>query len=444
MPEANLAETGTLLKCSACLQIFRVFPPDDDISEEISEQTGRSSLPDLTNIEPIPSHLQRSESMLEGQNSPASPEPPTIELSNGATIEHLMSQPNLNKNSAGDTTDFLSSSDEFVTTSPQKDSQAELKVRNVPAGLRGSGYDAFVESQNYLSDPSEISISALGSQGVAPVNQQANGQKSWRAYSTKLWLRSPLSLRAAIAVFPIAFTVGLILGEPKVDGTLDIQDASAGHVTLSETESNKRHQGNSLKLNTESDQALRTSPSSSAVALENTKKFSTSESQPIGRTHQRHPRDHVAPENHAFVLPRKLVVRAKPKKKSQFAGRFSQGDLVRVYDTVEQWSLVYMPGGGSVGFVPSKSLGSQKTLSALIAESKFEGCRVKTHRRVSRCLEHASMQETQCMDSCGAVDDMSEGSVRCRSICSGAYEICAKSCRSRKSSKKKSKRRRVR
>ena len=160
MPEANLAATGTLLKCSACLQVFRVFPPDDDLIEEMSEQTGPSSLPDLTNIEPIPSHLKRSESTQGAENPQVRPEQATLELANGATAENLISQPVFDEESAADTSECLPSSDEFVTTSPQQDSEAELKARTVPAALKSSEYDAFLESKNYLSDPSDISISA--------------------------------------------------------------------------------------------------------------------------------------------------------------------------------------------------------------------------------------------------------------------------------------------
>ncbi|MEE2901238.1 MAG: zinc-ribbon domain-containing protein [Myxococcota bacterium] len=446
VPEANLAATGTLLKCSACLQVFRVFPPDDDVIEEMPDQTGRSSLPDVTNIEPIPSHLKQSESVQGGENPQARREQATLELANGATVENLISQPVFNEESAADTTDSLSSSDKFVTTSPQGDSNSELKARTVPSALKGPDYDAFPESPNYLSDASDRSISALDFQPAARPNHEASGQKSWRAHMSDLWRRSPLSLRAAIAVFPIAFVVGLILGESKVEGTLDVQNASARNATLTlpETESTKRDDVIPLGATTEFGQASQEPSSLSAAASKSSNDTSTLKPPPIGRANRRHPRDHVAPKDHAFVLPRRLVVRAKPKKKSQFTGRFSQGDLVRVYDTVEQWTLVYMPGGGSVGFVPTKSLGSHKTLPALIAESKFQGCRIKAHRRLGLCLEHALTQETQCMDSCGAVDDTSEGSMRCRNICTGAYEVCAKSCRSRKSSRKKSKRRRGR
>ena len=109
-------------------------------------------------------------------------------------------------------------------------------------------------------------------------------------------------------------------GRTESGGTLDVQNASARNAVLSETGSNKRNEIVPLGATPELGQASQTSLTSSAEVPKGMQDTSLPKPKPIRRANRRHPRDHVAPKNHAFVLPRKLVVRAKPKSLSSRGG----------------------------------------------------------------------------------------------------------------------------
>ena len=428
VPEANLAATGTLLKCSACLQVFRVFPPDD---EELVD-TGEAPFPEATNIEPIPSHLRDDESTSSHVLSPEKGEQQTVELSNGAIIENILSQPIHENTGDGDSIEHVSATDEFVAAPANSNlSQTSDSSASIENGVLA----------NLPSQPSPQGEKSMTSPGFEPLtrNSRGNGVKG---HIVRLWNRSPLSLKAAVAVFPIAFLVGLSFGGSKTEGPLEVQNASA----RSAANSTEKKQVDILPLGATTSVAQSSITEASDVVSARSPTTSSRDGQKNAPQASSfvHPSDHSAPNGHAFVLPRKLLVKAKPKVKALVTGRFSGGDLVRIYDEIDEWSLVYMPGGGAVGFVRTKDLGARKTISALIEESKFENCSVRSHGNVAKCLDYAQAQETKCMDACGAVDDRSESSTRCRKICVGAYESCSRGCRFKRPTKRKRMRRRRR
>lgn len=435
VPDSTINNDGCLLKCRQCLETFRVFPPDEEeLSKEkepVLDLAKRASMAwamddgPNTRIDPIPTEgkLRGAElNDLEGKIQ----ETDEIQLN---AILSVDSDPLLR---APSTRGVLTDDAPSASFSEDRDLDSEEAAASLRADER-----AVIESYGMYEDPSEISMSGLAfmtensawvSSAVgkkafndSPRFDSANPLQKFRSVNY-LWSNAPLSLKTALGVFPVAFIVGLVFGSPA-----DV--ASPSDALAAKLASTEKSPKGPVVIPVKPDQEL-------AETI--------SDKSDLAQTPVRFPSDHLAPDNHAFIQPQRLRVRSRPQKASRIAGTLRSGNLIRVYDRYEDWSLIFLPSGGPVGFVQSKYLGPRRPESVLAKELSFKPCSARTSGSIGACMESARAQERECLVPCGSVDDASELAQRCHKICSLAFESCADSCRVKRKRSRKRKRRKAR
>jgi predicted Zn finger-like uncharacterized protein len=464
VPASTIEPDGRLLKCRRCLQIFRVFPPEgDDLSNH--DWMGDGQVPGSTD----PASMIWT---TEGPKTRIDPIPEDEKFESNASALGSNEQEQEQEQAQTDTDEvnlnaLLAAESDSKLRPPSVRRAARLQSENEPPdnGLNSEDFlrvhrleadSQVIEPYGVHEDPSEaalpgLSLSISSSSELAIAGQANDSEASIETPSQEpparlnrvlsardLWRTAPLALKAAVAVFPIAFIGGLILGGPS-DMT---PAADATPVQLATNSESDRTSPVVIPAVVDVPQNPQMPPPGPGAELRPT--AGKSEGTLDSNVEHRLPSDHLAPSKHAFVIGSRLRVRTRPSRTARLAGTIRSGALVRVYDKYETWSLIFVPSGGPVGFVKTKYLADRRPVSVLAREMGFNNCSARRAGSIGGCMESARAQERECLTPCGPADSLSETGQRCHQICAQAFDLCANSCRVKTKSKKRRRRRRRR
>jgi len=432
VPASTIEADGRVLKCRRCLDAFRVFPPDDD-----------ESLPkEWLKAGQVPGSTDPASEIwsLEAPNTRIDPMPP-VKASGNESL-------NFDQDAVtpiGDTDEDFVNVTDAVTDSANPSAP---KRRSTIEELNLQAIDescAVIEPYSEHEDPSEASLSlppetggALAPSDELPPTQfepaSANKEKNARDFEAvrarliMRWRNFPLALRVAIAVFPFAFIVGLIFGGGEnVTAPADATPVRTAAKNVSADDAADGRTGK-LSKNTKTI-VIHPTPAPDPVAL--------SEAPQAPELAFGFPADNLAPEGHLYVQSRRLRIRSRPSKSGKLIGRLNSGDMVRVYDEHETWSLIFIKTTGPVGFVKTKYLDARAPVTFLAKAYAASVCTSVRGESVEQCLEAAKTFESDCLVPCGPPSSMEIPAVRCRRICAQAFDDCARSCRSKKKSRRR-------
>jgi hypothetical protein len=357
VPSSAIESDGRVLKCRRCMESFRVFPPlgDESLAKDWLEN---GQTPGST--DPVSEVWT-----LEAPNT-------RIDPIRADCLRDFAASPSEAREANDTDEDFIDARDGITDRANTFESKQEqvvdaLKLQAIDESL------ALVEPYSIHDDPSEASLilpfessgplmpgEDLVATQFDPASISGKGTNSepldsgptatdlltLRTQFLTRWRRFPVALRAAIVVFPFVFIVGLIFGggdqvTPVADATpTNFADADRDESALAAA---KNKTAIVIRPEPELTQVRSPREKIDTIIVVGT------------------PGDESAPEGHAFVQAKRLRIRSRPSKTGKLIGRVKRGDLIRVYDQVDAWSLVFVEETGAAGFVKTKFLGQMRS-----------------------------------------------------------------------------------
>lgn len=447
VPLSTISEDGHVLRCRKCNDAFRVFPPDDEEggtgdvppADDGGESTSVSAPPEPWDS---PSRTVRAASLTDsGPSFVTAGRPLPV-----ATAEHGL-DPELDTTGVQPETDVFAEVDGATDGGEQDDADAAIGGQPAESSVRDSvpvlarpptppapSTPGTIEPNLDEDDEPKPTARAPAPRGVlldepSVVLQRGPGFTRLARVAVDRLSKAPLALKAAVAVFPIALLVTLLLdpagGKSKEAVPISIPAAPEPKTA-----------DDAIKLATDAGVAAKRADWPEIVDPEVDTKPELTKPEPTVATvatvaAESKPgieADVPAPEGFAYVQSR-VRMRSSAADKGKLVGRVKGGTLVKSYEQDGEWTLIRVMPDGAAGFVKAEYLAPTKSIAALANDIAFADCRTSKTVTTDACLTEAEKLLGACLNRCPAGG---EGNTRCDKICKTAFTACGDSCRKKR------------